>query len=93
MVPEISSCGKKTISCGMWDLVPHPVSLSHWTTRKVSLTSLFYSFHKLPSILSGDWLSSRTGLEMAWDRLIKAYYIYVDVWQRPTQYCKAIILQ
>ena len=57
----IFSLGMKTLSCGMWDLVPwagmelgslalNVQSLSHWTTRQVSLSLFFkekiFYFHQ-----------------------------------------------
>ena len=63
----ILSSGMSTFSCSMWDLVPWPrikprppalgaQSLSHWTTREVSLTGLSLSL----------WLTTRlTG----WSRI------------------------
>ena len=55
----VFTCGKRTLSCGMWDLVPWPGieprppalgarSLSHWTTREVPRTVCILSvFYKL----------------------------------------------
>ena len=56
MACGIFSCGMRTLSCGMWDLVPWPEiepgppalgawSLSHWTTREVPLIFVLLSLY------------------------------------------------
>ena len=60
----VLSCGKQTLSCGLWDLVRWPVieprppalgaqSLSHWTTREVP--SSFYKQHGCGCVLALQW--------------------------------------
>ena len=54
MARRIFSCGLGTLRCGMWDLVPWPGiepwapcigSLSHWTTREVTILGIFIIFN------------------------------------------------
>ena len=65
----IFSCGMRTLSCSVWDLVPWPGiepgppalgawSLSHWTTSEVPIYYFFFPFHYhfFFNIFIGVWL-------------------------------------
>ena len=41
----------------------------------------------------GDGVGGGRDLQERWDIYIYLWLIHVDIWQKPTQYCKAIIFQ
>ena len=65
----IFSCGMRTLSCGMWDLVPWAgiepeppalgeQSLSHWTTKEVPLK--IYTCTSLVKVLKNSQINKNT---------------------------------
>ena len=85
-------CSRRTLSCGLWDLVPWPGieprppalgahSLSHWTTRKVPGMSVLWKQiwwgSKLPQTLQSPvWIFS---FNISWKVFVQHYWINVKL--------------